>query len=59
MEIAGAFDEHMRSVGWAPGERFPYGGVRSFMDAWDWGSMSRTSLRRRTHVLRRWHKAFL
>ncbi len=59
MEIAGAFDEHMRSLGWTPGDRFPYGGARSFMDAWDWGSMSRLPLRKRTHVVRRWHKAFL
>ncbi len=32
MEVAGAFDEHIRSAGWSPGKRMPYGETSSFLD---------------------------
>ncbi len=59
MEIAGAFDEHIRSAGWSRGKRVPYGGTRSFLDGWEWGSLSGASPSRRRNALLRWHKVFL
>ena len=59
MEVAGAFDEHIRSLGWEPGQRLPYGSTRSFMDAWDWGSLCKAPLWKRTKCVRTWHNVFV
>ena len=59
MEVAGAFDEHLRAAGWSPGSRIPYGLTRSFMDAWDWGGMADRSLATRAKYVRRCHRVFL
>eukprot|EP00959_Pyramimonas_sp_CCMP1952_P126283 2641025-Pyramimonas_sp.AAC.1 len=51
--------ERTRSFGWTPGQRRPCGALRSFMGAWDWGSLSLTSHKMRAQCVRRWHNTFV
>ena len=37
VQVSQAYDEHLRSIGWAPGARIPYGSMKCFLSAWDWG----------------------
>ena len=59
MEIAGAFDEHIRSAGWRPGLRMPCGETRSCLDAWERGSLSWASHEQRRRTVLRWHRVLL
>ena len=56
MEVAGAFDEHIRTVfGWAPGARLPHNGARTFLNAWDWGTLAPNPASYRGRLARKWH----
>ena len=53
--IGEAFDEHLRSMGWAPDQRIPYRSGDTFVSAWDWGPLASRSDAFKMRKVRQWH----
>ena len=54
-QVSLAYHEHLEALGWTPGTRKPYGHMKSFLSAWEWGSSSELSDIQKGHLIRQWH----